>query len=897
MLASAPDQCEELTSGTYSPPPAFGRFRLLHQIGAGVLGPVFRTHDPDHERLAAVKAFTFDLTPEQAGALSIEFKRLVDLDLDDPCIAAPLATGVEEFVPFLAVSYVAGESLDAAIRQYGPAPAGDAIRLIAHVAEALDAAAHVGVFHGSLHPRDIIVTPGETHVTGFGIAQALERVGLHGPVRRPYVAPEREGGDEWGAAADVYSLAAIAYEVLTGRRALPGTEQPVPALSELRVHDPSALKDAIESALDPDPERRPARALDFSAALAAALSDAAGPLAAGERAAEKRPRKPRTRPPKLPGIDEPLLPADGAAKGRSKAAVTPVPAAEFAPAQDAPESPAPPADVRYVPVADPADGGDEPRAAGEALGLPDLRLDTDAGPAPDTGLPVFPAMAPAIEAGPTPDLRQADHLLPGPDVARETMDVELTAALDRLAAENGAGPTPSSIGIDIVGPGPAEHAVPEEMVGPDLSFDLAAETRVAFHLPDDFVSAPAAEPPAQPEGRESAALEPATSFPGPERPTSPAPRRDKADLDLGALDFSFPPGVSPAAASDAAAIPDEPPPFLRSRSAERRRTPPRAPRSEVAAPEPVAAEPPAQDVPRAFERARSTPPERPAPAFEMLSRPPSGQPPVGPVVIGVVAGLIIGLAAGYWLGSRGAPPATQPPAAASAPAAAPATAATPSPAVVPPPVPAPVPTTTPDVGAEKPPAAPAAAAPAATAAQGPAAAAPQARGSIAVDAAPLQANVFLDGERNGLTPRNLKDVPLGSHTIKVTRPGYEPQEQTVELTAQAPSARVTFTLVRAGAAPAPAAAAPAPAAPAPAAQAPAALSVLTLLVESTPAGAHIRIDGRDLGVTPLLVRQLRPGTHRLELRLAGYRPWSSSVSVAAGDHRTLTAPLERDTSR
>src|SRR5512137_1628211 len=113
MLASAPETREELTSGTsYSPPPAFGRFKVLHQIGAGVLGPVFRTHDPDHDRLAAVKAFTLDLTPEQAASLAAGLQRLADLEIDDPCAAAPLAAGVEQFVPYVAVPYVPGESLD-----------------------------------------------------------------------------------------------------------------------------------------------------------------------------------------------------------------------------------------------------------------------------------------------------------------------------------------------------------------------------------------------------------------------------------------------------------------------------------------------------------------------------------------------------------------------------------------------------------------------------------------------------------------------------------------------------------------------------------------------------------------------------------------------------------------
>jgi len=59
-----------LTSGSsYTPPPAFGRLKVLHQIGAGVLGPVFRAHEDGGERLLAVKALTLDLTPEQAAAV------------------------------------------------------------------------------------------------------------------------------------------------------------------------------------------------------------------------------------------------------------------------------------------------------------------------------------------------------------------------------------------------------------------------------------------------------------------------------------------------------------------------------------------------------------------------------------------------------------------------------------------------------------------------------------------------------------------------------------------------------------------------------------------------------------------------------------------------------------
>jgi hypothetical protein len=119
-----------------------------------------------------------------------------------------------------------------------------------------------------------------------------------------------------------------------------------------------------------------------------------------------------------------------------------------------------------------------------------------------------------------------------------------------------------------------------------------------------------------------------------------------------------------------------------------------------------------------------------------------------------------------------------------------------------------------------------------------------------------------------------------------------PQEQTVVLTPEEPVAGMAFTLRPVSAAPSAAAASSARAAKAPAVK-----SVLIVFIESTPPGALIRVDGRDLGPTPLTVRQMRPGTHTIELRMPGYKPWSQRLTVAAGDNRRVTAPLERDNTR
>ncbi len=294
-------------STNYAPPPAFGRFRLQHQIGAGVLGPVFRTEDPDSGHLVAVKVFLLDLPPERAADLAAELQRIVDLGLDHPRIARPIAAGVEGSVAYLAQQYIDAESLDVALRQYGPAPPPDAVRLISHMAEALDESARLDARHGSLHPRDILVTPGDTHVTGLGVALALERIGWRPPVRRPYAAPEREVVGAWSAAADVFALAAIACEVLTGRRPTPGTDELLPGLDDVRAADAAALRDVLEAALDAEPGRRPATAGQLAGALAAALLGSAAVASAGAvHPPAPRSRRGRGKGPRLPGLEDPL---------------------------------------------------------------------------------------------------------------------------------------------------------------------------------------------------------------------------------------------------------------------------------------------------------------------------------------------------------------------------------------------------------------------------------------------------------------------------------------------------------------------------------------------------------------------------------------------------------------
>ena len=245
---------------------------MLHQIGVGALGPVFRTYEPNRDRLVAVKVFRLDVTPEQAAALAEELGRAANAGLFHSSIVEPVAAGVEGTVAYRAEEYVAAESLDVAMRHYAPATIDKALPFITQLASAIDFAREAGVGHGALHPRDIFVTPDEARATGFGVVDALERVGQRAPVRRPYSPPERIAGQPWNTTADVFSLAAIAFELLTGRRPS-GLGENMGSLSGATLGDHAdEIRAVLARGMNEKPAERYATARAFSAALAKAAA-------------------------------------------------------------------------------------------------------------------------------------------------------------------------------------------------------------------------------------------------------------------------------------------------------------------------------------------------------------------------------------------------------------------------------------------------------------------------------------------------------------------------------------------------------------------------------------------------------------------------------------------------
>ena len=809
---------------------------MTHQIGAGVLGPVFRAYNPPHDRPFAVKAFHVDITPEQAETLTGRFGELVATGAFHPGVVPVTAVGIDDGVLYLAQEYVAGDSLDAVMRDYAPAALHRALTLIDRLAGAIDAAHACGVRHGGLHLRDIFVTPSGGRVTGFGVVAALEEIGVSGPIRRPYAAPEMIARRAWGPAADRFALAAVAYELLTGKRAAGTGAQVAARLADLdAIEDVESLQAVFETALADGPDGRYASAARFAADLHAAVGvpfdeealELAPPLPAG--GAEPAPAGPAERPGDRDGVEEAAAPA-------AEILVDPLPGeTEGVVGDDGPGLAAEPAaDLEDAEV-----GAAEPRATGQEPGSesafePEPALE----PAPEIepAREFEPAFEPepTLETGPAleqePVLEQGPALEPGPESRSSTPSLFAETLLDQEIE-----PEPD--------PDPGLEA-PREREG--------ARTRPAPRLLDDRDLLDRMDDPGAPDDRGWAAADveaPAGDDDVPQRPwASGSVAAIAVVLSVGAiaaylvgLQLAGNQGLEGGRGGGRE---------LAAPGAGGAGGPTRAAATVAASPPPAAGAPdaPAESV-SASEQVRAPSPAPPPPAESAAPSPLVESAVPLPFAERVVPPPLAAADAPPLL--PGAPPATR-------------------------------------EGA-----APVALAPALSPAPPPAAAA----GWLLVRTEPPGAMVTIDGVDRGRTPLALSDMPFDTYRVEVSREGFRSQSAALTLSPAATVASIAIELPP-GADPPPAPAADTGAAPppAPAADAPAdpprAVAVGAVRVESRPPGARVVIDGREVGTTPTVVFDVAAGVRSLRIELDGYQPWVASVDVPASDQVRVGASLD-----
>jgi len=167
-------------------------------------------------------------------------------------------SGFDDTGPFRVSPESGGVSLEAALRDFGPAAIDDLIPRIRAIANRLDAAHRAGVIHGALHPSKVFVTDDATEVIAGSGAHA------------PYAAPEVIAGHGATPQADQYALAALAYEWMFGRPITHGGDRPIEVRSMPGVDRP-ALSKAFTRALAPKPEDRFASCVAFCDAIAGAV--------------------------------------------------------------------------------------------------------------------------------------------------------------------------------------------------------------------------------------------------------------------------------------------------------------------------------------------------------------------------------------------------------------------------------------------------------------------------------------------------------------------------------------------------------------------------------------------------------------------------------------------------
>ena len=269
------------------------RYTLERELGRGGMAVVYLARDLRHGRPVAIKM----LAQEIGAALPrerLDREILVTARLQHPHILPLHDSGEVDGSLYYVMPFVAGGTLRERLAREGPLGVDDAVRLAGEAALALDHAHRHGIVHRDVKPENILLADGHVLLADFGIArtigaalesrlgETLTRVGA--VIGTPaYMSPEQAAGEtELDARSDLFALACVLFELLTGRPPWTGGDartlmvrrftEPPASLAELRPEAPASLEEAIVRALALDPADRFATAAEFHAAITASLT-------------------------------------------------------------------------------------------------------------------------------------------------------------------------------------------------------------------------------------------------------------------------------------------------------------------------------------------------------------------------------------------------------------------------------------------------------------------------------------------------------------------------------------------------------------------------------------------------------------------------------------------------
>jgi serine/threonine-protein kinase len=199
-----------------------GRYELERPLGHGAMAVVDLARDVELDREVALKRLAENLArDEELRARFIREARMA-ARLAHPNVVRVYDVGEDGDRPYIAMEYVAGETLAELVARRGPLPAAEVVELGAQLCRGLAAVHAAGLVHRDVKPQNVLLRrDGVLKLGDFGIAFGHEgtRLTTAGTVlgTAAYLAPEQARGEQVSAAADVYGVGAVLYELLTGR--------------------------------------------------------------------------------------------------------------------------------------------------------------------------------------------------------------------------------------------------------------------------------------------------------------------------------------------------------------------------------------------------------------------------------------------------------------------------------------------------------------------------------------------------------------------------------------------------------------------------------------------------------------------------------------------------------
>jgi serine/threonine protein kinase, bacterial len=325
----------------------FGRYRLIELLGRGGMGEVWRAYDTAaNNRTVAIKL----LPPHLAGDSTFvqRFRREADAaaQLNNPHIIPIHNYGEIDGRLYVDMRLIEGHDLHEVLAD-GPMEPGRAVRIIEQVAKALQAAHRIGLVHRDVKPSNILVDEDDfAYLIDFGIARAADQTRMTGTGNIigswHYMSPERLRDGQIDARSDIYALACVLYECLTGSAPYPGDNfeqqitahltEPPPRPSSTDPNMPLGLDPVIATGMAKDPDQRYATTVELANAARDAITQ---PIA-----------QPAPAPTLLSATEQAPLPPTEQAHNLVTAQPVTAKDESLAPARSAPPPPAPPTPTR-----------------------------------------------------------------------------------------------------------------------------------------------------------------------------------------------------------------------------------------------------------------------------------------------------------------------------------------------------------------------------------------------------------------------------------------------------------------------------------------------------------------------------------------------------------------------